>query len=53
MAERDVNDDDAYEILRLESMSARQTVEDYCEAFLARPSRPAPEFPTSAERARN
>lgn len=53
MAETGVNDDQAYEILRLESMGSRQTVEDYCEAFLARPQRRAHELPAIAGSARN
>jgi len=36
MSETGMDDDHAYERLRLESMCARQTVEDYCEALLAR-----------------
>jgi len=53
MAERDVDDDQAYEILRLESMRSRQTIEDYCEAFLAIRSHLPCELPATARGTRS
>lgn len=53
MSEAGLDDDQAYERLRLESMCARQTIEDYCEAFLARQACPHHDMPALAGAARN
>jgi AmiR/NasT family two-component response regulator len=53
MAEENIDDDQAYEMLRLESMRARKTVEEYSEAFLSRRPHLPCELPATARGSRN
>lgn len=53
ISEAGLDDDQAYERLRMESMCARQPIEDYCEALLARTPCPHDQMPAFAGPARN
>jgi AmiR/NasT family two-component response regulator len=47
MAAHGKTDDEAYEILRRESMRTRQGIEEYCEALIANTAAPPPMIPQS------